>query len=130
VTQKLVHQDLFGGRGKVTVELVLENAPPHFECVLRCTLAPKGNVGLHEQEHCDEVVIVLDGRGQAIVDGPQWPPGAPHPSDNMGMALRRDRVTTALKPGVVVPVPLGSRLALINTSKKSPLRYLIVKARP
>ena len=127
---KLVHHDLFGGSGKVTVESVLEGTPPHFEVVLRCTLAPKAHVGLHEQEHCDELVVVLAGSGRAIVDGPEPPPGPPHFSDNMGMALRRERVTTALKPGVVVPVALGSRLALINSSRKSPLRYLIVKARP
>lgn len=125
-----VHRDLFGGRGKVTVELVLERTPPHFECVLRCVLAPGGHVGLHEQEECDELVVVIEGRGKAIVDGPEPPPGPPHFADHLGMALRRARATFALKPGAVVAVPLGSRLALVNTSKKSALRYLIVKARP
>jgi mannose-6-phosphate isomerase-like protein (cupin superfamily) len=105
---RLVHQDLFGGRGKVTVELVLERQPPGFECALRCTLAPGGSVGAHLQEECDEVVVVLSGRGRATVDGTRH----------------------KLEPGSIVPLQLGQELALFNTSKTAPLRYLIIKARP
>ena len=108
MTHPLVHHDLFGGRGKVTVELERQGEPRGFACVLRCALAPRGRVGLHEQEACDELVIVLSGRGRALTDGAR----------------------TALKPGVVVPVPLGTQLSLENTSPSAPLRYLIVKARP
>ncbi len=43
---KLVHTGLFGGKGKVTVEVVLERQPPAFECALRCTLAPGASVTL------------------------------------------------------------------------------------
>jgi hypothetical protein len=34
-----------------------------------------------------------------------------------------------LAPGVVVALPLGDTLALSNTSKTEPLRYLIIKAK-
>jgi mannose-6-phosphate isomerase-like protein (cupin superfamily) len=104
---KLVHQDLFGGRGKVTVELELERQPPAFECVLRCTLAAGGSVGTHVQEECDEVLVVLAGKGSATVDGKR----------------------VALRPGTVVPLALGQTLALKNGSKTQALRYLIIKAR-
>ena len=124
---KLVHHDLFGGQGKVTVELDLEREPPRFECVLRCTLAARGHVGFHQQEHCDELVVVLAGAGRAHV-ARDLPP-SPSP---MGPACMPapEMTVTRLKPGVVVPVPLGWRLALVNTSRTAPLRYLIVKAAP
>lgn len=104
---KVVHTDLFGGRGKVTVELVLERQPPAFECALRCSLAPGGSVGTHLQQECDEVLVVLAGKGQATVDGKR----------------------AALAPGVVLPLTLGQTLALKNGSKKAALRYVILKAR-
>ena len=107
MSAKSVQRDLFGGRGKVTVEVVLEAQPPAFECALRCALAPGGIVGTHVQEECDEVVVVLSGMGRAVVDG--------------------ERV--ALKAGAVVPLALGQTLALENRSKTQALRYLIIKAR-
>jgi quercetin dioxygenase-like cupin family protein len=106
MTATLVHHDLFGGRGKVKVTLVLENQPPAFACALRCELAPGGSVGAHQQEDCDELLVVISGRGRATVDGQRQ----------------------LLKPGAVVPLQLGQQLALQNSSKKAPLRYLIVKA--
>jgi hypothetical protein len=125
VKEKLVHHDLFGGKGKVTVELDLEREPASFECVLRCTLAPKGHVGFHEQEDCDELVIVLAGSGRAHVARDR--PPSPSPMDAACMPAPEMKVTK-LKAGVVVPVPLGWRLALVNTSRTAALRYLIVKA--
>jgi mannose-6-phosphate isomerase-like protein (cupin superfamily) len=127
VKEKLVHHDLFGGRGKVTVELELEREPGGFECVLRCTLAPRAHVGVHEQEQSDELVIVLSGSGRAHVARDLPPAASP-----MGPACMPapEMTVTRLKPGVVVPVPLGCRLALVNTSRTAPLRYLIVKAAP
>lgn len=103
----LVHQNLFGGKGTVTVELALERQPPAFECALRCTLSPGGSVGAHQQEECDEVLVVISGKGRATVDGKAHP----------------------LQAGSVVPLALGQTLALENAGKRAPLRYLLVKAR-
>ena len=85
---------------------LIDALPPPFQVVLGCTLSPNGSVGAHVQEQCAEVLIVTHGKGEARVDGRP----------------------TALKPGVAVALPLGSTLELKNASKKSPLRYLIIKA--
>lgn len=101
------HSDLFGGSGEVLVwDLPESSLPGPFTAVLACRLAPGGSVGPHRQEHFPEVVIVTHGVGTVEVDG----------------------VRGSLAPGTVVPLPLGSSLALTNTSSDTPLDYLIVKA--
>lgn len=103
-----VRQDLFGGVGAVRVHDLLAGRPaPPFGAVLGCELAPGGSVGRHRQQDLPEIVIGLDGDGEAEVDG----------------------VAAPLGPGDVVHLPLGSVLAIRNRSADSPLRYLIVKAR-
>lgn len=104
VTQRTA---LFGGRGTVSVWNLLgrQNAPP-FSAVLSCELAAHGSVGAHVQEEHPEIVIGLEGEGEAIVDG------ARH----------------ALEPGSVVFLPFGSQLAITNLGDE-PLRYLIIKAK-
>lgn len=98
---------LFGGRGSVHVWDLLAGAPaPPFSAVLWCALDPGGSVGRHVQEHFPEIVVGLDGEGEARVDG------VAHP----------------LAPGDVVHLPLGSVLAIQNRSPDEPLHYLIVKA--
>jgi quercetin dioxygenase-like cupin family protein len=99
-------RNLFGGVGEVRVWSLLERPVPPFDCVLGCELDPGGSVGPHVQERCAEIVIVTEGRGRARVGG--------GPVD--------------LEPGVVVQLPLGQTLALVNGSDDAPLRYLIVKA--
>jgi quercetin dioxygenase-like cupin family protein len=99
-----VQKALFGGRGTVRVWNVAE-VPPGFEVALRCELSARGSVGPHAQEHCDELVIGVSGRGTAKVDG----------------------LLHALEAGAVVPVPVGAVLELRAGATK--LRYLIVKAR-
>lgn len=102
------HQNLFGGQGDVTVfDLAAGAAPWPFTAVLSCKLAPLGTVGPHSQASESEIVIVTSGEGKALIDG----------------------VDHALSPGVVLGLPLGSVLALANTSCEHPLAYLIVKAR-
>ncbi len=100
------HRDLFGGRGEVRVWSLLRAVPPPFDCLLDCELDPDGNVGVHVQERCAEIVVVTAGHGEARVQGK----------------------VTALAPGVAVAVPLGHTLQLSNASAAEPLRYLIVKA--
>ena len=85
---------------------LLRTTMPPFDCALGCELEPGGNVGVHVQDKCSEIVICIEGAGEACVN---------------------DEVT-ALAPGVVVALPLGDELALSNTSKTHPLRYVIVKA--
>lgn len=103
------HQNLFGGQGEVTVsDLAAGVAPSPFTAVLACQLAPLGTVGPHSQAVDSEIVIVTSGEGQAQIDG----------------------VGHALSPGIILGLPLGSVLALANTSSEHPLAYLIVKATP
>lgn len=103
------HADLFGGHGEVLVwDLAAGGVlPSPFTAVLACRLGPGGSVGRHRQEQFQELVLVTAGRGTATVD---------------------DR-PCALGPGTLVPLPLGSSLALTNTSPDSDLEYLIIKAR-
>jgi len=99
-------RDLFGGHGEVTVTDCLQGrARPPFTAALQCTLEAGGTVGPHQQAHCPELVYVIDGSGEATVDG------VAHP----------------LQPGSLVYLPLGSVLALASHGD-APLRYLIVKA--
>jgi quercetin dioxygenase-like cupin family protein len=103
-----VRTDLFGGRGTVLVWDLLRGAaaPPPFRAVLSCELAEGGRVGRHKQDDFDEIVIGIDGCGEARVDGHAIPLG----------------------PGAVVHLPLGASLELVNERNDAPLRYLIVKA--
>lgn len=98
---------MFGGSGEVRVWSLLEGSLPPFDCVLGCELDASGHVGEHVQDTCTEVVIVTDGHGEATVNGEP----------------------IVLRPGVVVSLPLGAPLSLINGSQTAPLRYLIIKAR-
>ena len=100
--------DLFGGTGSVLVHDLLDGrAAEPFTAVLFCELDPGGSVGEHRQQEFPELVVGLDGDGQATVDG------APCP----------------LVAGSVVHLPLGSSLSVTNRSDAQPLRYLIIKAR-
>jgi uncharacterized cupin superfamily protein len=99
-----VRKALFGGRGTVKVWNAAE-VPPGFEVALACELSARGSVGPHAQEHCDELVIGISGRGTARVDG----------------------VRHVLTAGVVIAVPQGSVLEL--TAGATKLQYLIVKSR-
>ncbi|MFO7566773.1 MAG: cupin domain-containing protein [Enhygromyxa sp.] len=105
-----LREELFGGRGVVRVWDLLcdrRTPPAPFTAVLSCELDPGGSVGRHVQEHFPEIVIGLEGVGEAAVDG-QW---------------------HSLGPGDVVHLPLGSVLELRNRSDSEALRYLIIKAR-
>ena len=99
--------DLFGGRGEVRVWSLLRRAAEPFTAILSCELVPGGSVGEHCQEEFAEIVIGVDGEGEATVDG----------------AAHR------LHAGDVVYLPLGSVLSIVNRLDEAPLRYLIVKAR-
>lgn len=102
-----VRERLFGGRGAVKVWDLQAGRPMiPFGAVLSCELDPGGLVGAHRQEHLPEIVIGLQGQGEATVDGQAHP----------------------LDAGDVVHLPLGSVLTVRNRSDEEPLRYLIVKA--
>jgi quercetin dioxygenase-like cupin family protein len=101
-----VQLELFGGRGEVRVWNLLHRAAGPFTAVLSCALSAGGSVGRHVQEHFPELVIGVEGQGEASVDG----------------------LATGLSPGDVVYLPLGSILMIENRSTDAPLRYLIVKA--
>jgi len=108
MSHAFVRSDLFGGTGEVHITDLLRGvARPPFTAALACSLAPSGHVGAHRQENCPEIVIGLDGEGQATVDGVPQPLGA----------------------GELVYLPLGSVLTITNHRDDAPLRYLIVKAR-
>ncbi len=98
---------LFGGTGEVTVWSLLTGSAEPFTAVLSCALEPGGSVGAHVQDEFPEIVVGLDGDGEATVDG------AP----------------LALGPGDVVHLPLRAVLTLRNRSHEAPLYYLIIKAR-
>ena len=100
--------DLFGGKGAVQIwDLLGATKIEPFAAVLECELEPGGNVGTHVQQEFPEIVICLAGRGRAEVNGEP----------------------TELAPGVLVPLPHGSTLALSNHDDENALRYLIIKAR-
>lgn len=101
-------EELFGGRGAVSVWNLLgaRTAPP-FTAVLSCELDPGGSVGRHVQQADPEIVIGLEGDGEATVDEQVWPLG----------------------PGDVVHLGHGQVLSITNLSEDAPLRYLIIKAR-
>jgi len=98
---------MFGGHGEVRVWSLMDGPLPPFDCVLGCELDPEGVVGVHVQQECTEVVIVTEGHGEAQVGAEK----------------------IALRPGVVVRLPLGEKLSLVNGSDVDTLRYLIVKVR-
>ncbi len=102
-----VRVDLFGGRGEVRVWSLLPGAAEPFTAVLSCELAPGGSVGPHRQEEFPEIVLGIDGDGEAAVDGQ----------------------AQKLAPGAAIYLPLGSVLSIANRSPSAPLRYLIIKAR-
>lgn len=101
-----VREALFGGEGAVKVWNLLgrQRAAP-FTAVLSCELDPNGSVGEHVQQADPEIVLGVEGEGEAAVNG-EW-----HP----------------LRPGDVVFLPLGSTLQIRNRADV-PLRYLIIKA--
>lgn len=100
-------EKLFGGEGAVTVwNLLGASAAPPFSAVLSCELDAGGWVGRHVQEHDPEIVIGLEGDGEATVD----------------------ERTVSLAPGDVIHLPLGSILSIRNRAADAPLRYLIIKA--
>lgn len=101
-----VRNDLFGGRGEVRVWSLLAGSAPPFTAALSCELEAGGHVGRHVQEHYPEIVIGLEGRGEARVGGQARP----------------------LEPGDLVYLPLGEVLEIRNLADDQSLRYLIIKA--
>ena len=102
-----LRENLFGGVGTVKVwNLLLRQAPP-FTAVLACELDPGGRVGRHVQQQYPEIVVGIEGLGEAIVGKQQF----------------------GLRPGDVVHLPLGATLEIINHRDDAPLQYLIIKAR-
>jgi quercetin dioxygenase-like cupin family protein len=102
-----LRSELFGGRGDVRVWSLLDAEAGPFTAVLSCELSPGGSVGPHVQQEFPEVVIGVEGQGEATVDGRRQP----------------------LSAGDAVFLPLGSVLAIENRAPDAPLRYLIIKAR-
>lgn len=98
--------ELFGGKGVVKVWNLMRQAADPFTAVLWCELEAGGSVGAHRQEAFAEIVVGVEGEGEATVDGHASPLG----------------------PGDMVHLPLGSVLSLRCTGEQ-PLRYLIIKAR-
>ena len=98
--------DLFGGNGVVKVWSLMQQAAEPFTAVLWCELEPGGSVGAHRQEAFPEIVVGVEGEGEATVDGKPFP----------------------LRAGDMVHLPLDSVLAL-RCIGEAPLRYLIIKAR-
>jgi quercetin dioxygenase-like cupin family protein len=101
-----VRHDLFGGTGAVKVYNLARAPIPPFTAALWCELDPGGSVGRHRQDHFPEIVIGIEGDGEATVGDQAHP----------------------LVPGSVVHLPLGSVLSLRNNDGQAPLRYLIIKA--
>jgi len=102
-----VREALFGGRERVRVWDLAPGPTPPFAAVLACELEPGGSVGTHLQEHFPEIVIGVEGTGSVEVNGAR----------------------SVLGGGRVVELPLGHTLSITNESDRTPLRYLIVKAR-
>jgi quercetin dioxygenase-like cupin family protein len=103
-----VRETLFGGKRCVRVWDLAPSPRLPFAAVLACELEPGGSVGSHVQEYFAEVVVGVEGSGSVTVNG----------------------VSSLLRPGGVVELPLGHTLAISNEASGEPLRYLIVKARP
>jgi quercetin dioxygenase-like cupin family protein len=102
-----VQTNLFGGVGEVRVWSLLRGATEPFTAALSCELAAGGSVGPHKQEEYPELVLGIDGEGEASVDG----------------------VWQRVGPLSALYLPLGAVLEIVNRSQEQPLRYVIVKAR-
>lgn len=100
-----VRKNLFGGEGEVRVWQLMGPAVPPFDCALACELAPHASVGPHVQAHSSELVLFVEGMGEATASGNTVPVGA----------------------GSVVGLPHGATLSIRNSSD-TPLRYFIIKA--
>jgi len=98
---------LFDGVGTVKVWSLLQERAEPFTAVLSCELDPSGHVGRHKQQEFPEIIIGIEGDGEATIGG----------------------VRRALGPGDTVYLPLGEVMELRNLSESAPLRYLIIKAR-
>jgi quercetin dioxygenase-like cupin family protein len=104
-----IRSNLFGGQGDVHVwDLAPGRDIEPFTAVLHCELEPGSSVGAHRQEHYSEIVVGVEGTGEARVG----------------------EHTHSLGAHDVVHLPRGETLALRNLSADEPLRYLIIKARP
>jgi len=100
--------NLFGGHGDVLIwNLMGARQMVPFSALMLCELSAGGTVGSHVQQTSHEMLLVVDGEGEATVG----------------------KTTHPLQPHVVIHLPLGETLALKNTSPNAGLRYLIIKAR-
>ena len=99
------HENLFGGRGTVSIWNITPRLPP-FTALLWCSLSSKGRVGPHRQEHHPEVVVCISGAGSLWINKKKF----------------------AMEPMYSYPLPLGAVLAIENLSEE-PLVYTITKAK-
>jgi quercetin dioxygenase-like cupin family protein len=100
---------VFGGAGELLIWNLIEGTPhAPFASAAACQLAPGGHVGEFKEERNPELIIVLEGKGTATVNG----------------------ASKALKEGDCLQIEVGATLSLKNDSADGPLRYLVVKGTP
>ena len=99
-------RDLFGGRGEVKVwNLMSPRALDPFRAALWCELEPSGEVGRHVQQHYQEILICISGKG----------------------VVKIGQTAHEFTPGVCLTLSLGEILQ-ITCGADTPLSYLIIKA--
>lgn len=100
-------QGMFGGEGLFRRwSYYGETEAPPFTVIGETEMAPGARAGLHTQPDQQELLYILEGRGEFMIDGETRP----------------------VKAGDAILARAGSNFALANTSAE-PLRYLVVKCR-
>ena len=97
---------VFGGAGELLIWNLIEGTPQApFASAAACQLAPGGHIGEFKEERNPELIIVIEGKGTALVNGS----------------------AKGLSEGDSLQIEVGATLALKNDSAEVPLRYLVVK---
>ncbi len=101
-------RDLFGGKGlfRRWVHYSEGDSVSPFTIVVETEMEPGSHAGLHVQNDQHELLYILCGAGQLIIDGGRF----------------------EVKAGDALMAPAGSSFALSNPGAQ-PLRYLAVKCR-
>ena len=79
---------------------------PHSQVVVM-SIAPGDDIGAEVHEHVDQILAIVEGSGEAVLDGER----------------------TAIGPGWLVQVPAGARHDIVNTGSTD-LRLYTVYAPP
>lgn len=85
----------------------VHNTGPHLQSVKMC-LTPNQNIGKEQHPDTDQIFIIINGEGTALVDDKKY----------------------LIKPGSMVTVHAGQVHDIVNTSSIKDLRFLTIYSSP